>query len=139
MDYLLGSIGTIIVTLAILFFIRWASGNKKLYSVQYSQSYVYSLVRPLMSAEHSKVQVESQATKHYDEKYTKILIIKNKAYWIDDNSFYVADLDSDGNVDSNSAKLVDTMAMNKVQLNEAMLIVEELTRGKGYDSRDPGK
>lgn len=140
MDYLLGSTITFLTIAAVIFFVRRASKSEKILYVSYSQSQIHSLLSPLLQDEFiATLEQETQSTKHYNQLYTKILFIKKKAYWIKDNSFYVADLDEEGQVDVDSAKVVDTMAMNKVQLDEAMLIVEELTRGSGYDSRNAGK
>jgi hypothetical protein len=86
-----------------------------------------------------KDPVVSQSTIHNDSLYTQVVITKNKAYWIKDNTFIVAPITEDGEIDKEAAQAVDTMAMNKVQLEEMTLIVEELTRGKGYDSRGSGK
>lgn len=140
MDYLLGSIVTLLTIAAVIFFVRRVASTNKIVYASYSQSQLHSLIFPLLYDEITMtIEPVTQASKHYDSMYTKILFIKNKAYWIKDNSFYVADLDEDGQVNPDSAKVVDTMAMNKVQLDEAMLIVEELTRGSGHDSRNTGK
>jgi hypothetical protein len=49
-------------------------------------------------------------------------------YWIVNNTFYVADI-VDGNVEENTTRLVDTMTMDKVQLDKIMFIVEKLREG----------
>jgi hypothetical protein len=67
----------------------------------------------------------------------KIMIVKDRAYWIKDNTFYVATV-VDGQVNKETAKEVDTMAMSKVELDEMMFIVEKL-REDNNDSRGPGK
>ena len=71
--------------------------------------------------------------------FTQVVVTKNKAYWIKDNTFLVAPINEDGEIDREAATAVDTMSMSKVQLEEISLIVEELTRGKGYDSGSAGK
>jgi len=57
----------------------------------------------------------------------------NNAYWIKDNVFYMADMSSDGMVDKDTTRIVDTMAMNKVQLDKMMFIIDRL-REDTYDS-----
>jgi hypothetical protein len=140
MDYLIGSLVTIATIALVLFALRYVSNKTRFEGMQYSQSYIYELISPMvMEMTLIPAAVESQGTKHNDSRYITFLSINNKAYWIKDNTLYVAPIDEDGNMDQENAKHVDTMAMNKVQLNEVMFIVEELTRGKGYDSRGTGK
>ncbi len=142
MEYLLGSIVTL-VTLAIIgYLLRRYSLSKDEYEVIYSQSYVHNLMSPLamfMSLGVEASQPKTQSQNHYDSMFTQVVIARNNAYWIKDNTFLVAPINEDGEIDRESAVAVDTMSMSKVQLEEISLIVEELTRGKGYDSWDSGK
>lgn len=137
MEYLLGSFITFATIVTVLVLIRILSKRNKVYGVQYSQSYVYELIKPLIPDNMSQEFYESQSTKHYDKIHTNVLVMKDVAYWIKDTGLYRAPI-KDGLIDQESASIVDTMAMDKVQLDEVILIVEELTRGKGYDSRDSG-
>lgn len=141
MDYLIGSVVTFTTIIIISFLIRRYSVSRIKYETTYSQSYVHSMLSPLSIFIDSlqKDPVVSQSTIHNDSLYTQVVITKNKAYWIKDNTFIVAPITEDGEIDKEAAQAVDTMAMNKVQLEEMTLIVEELTRGKGYDSRGSGK
>jgi hypothetical protein len=54
------------------------------------------------------------------------MIVENEAYWIKDNQLYVADFDN-GNINSDSTREVDTMAMSAVELEKTMFIVEKLS------------
>ena len=67
-----------------------------------------------------------------------MVVVGKNAYWIKDNVFYEADV-VDGDVDKKTARQVDTMAMDKVQLNKMMSIVEKLTEGTHNDYWDSGK
>jgi len=69
--------------------------------------------------------------------YMKVMVVKNKAYWIKDNTFYVTDV-VEGEVVKENAKQVDTMAMDKVELKEIMFIVEKL-REDDDDNWSSGK
>lgn len=140
MDYLIGSLVSLLTVFLVLFILRRIARKNKIQSVQHSQSYLYELIRPILGEiDYLVEELETQATIHYDSLHTTVLSFKNNAYWIKDNSLYVADILADGDIDKENAKQVDTMSMNKVQLDEVMMIVEELTRGKGYDSRGTGK
>ncbi len=79
----------------------------------------------------------SQATKLYDKTHLRIIIFNDSAYWIKDNVFYTAEV-VDGNVDEASAKVVDTMTMDKVQLDTMAFIVDKLTEGTADDHRNSG-
>lgn len=140
MDYLIGSLVSLLTVFLVLFILRRVSLKNKIQSVQHTQSYLYELIRPVLGEiDYLVEELETQSTIHYDSVHTTVLSFKNNAYWIKDNSLYVADILDDGDIDKENAKQVDTMSMNKVQLDEVMMIVEELTRGKGYDSRGTGK
>lgn len=142
MEYLLGSVVTLATLLVIGYLLRRYSLKKDEYEITYSQSYVHSVMAPLtafMSLGEQPVQTETQSLKHYDSMFTQVVITKNQAYWIKDNTFLVAPINDDGEIDREAAVAVDTMSMSKVQLEEISLIVEELTRGKGYDSGSAGK
>lgn len=69
---------------------------------------------------------ETQMSKHNKQTEVRVLFLENKAYWIANNSFYSADLE-DGTVNQNTAKVVDIMAMDKVELDKMSFIVEMLT------------
>ena len=140
MDYLLGSAITLATILCVSFLIRRFASNKVINTVKYSQSYVYELTRPMYDDDYTvEVSKSTQLTKHYDSLYIKTVITNNQAYWIKDNTLFVAPLNDEGMIDKESAIQVDTMSMDKIQLNEMVFIVEELTRGNGYDSWSSGK
>lgn len=139
MDYLFGSLVTLSTVILVIILLRHIAKKNVIVGTQYTQSYLYELIRPLLSEDFMEEQYESQGTKHYDSNHTEVLIMKDKAYWIKDNGLHTAPISDEGNIDKDNAIRVDTMSMNKVQLDEVMLIVEELTRGKGYDSRGSGK
>ena len=61
----------------------------------------------------------------------------DRAYWIKDNTFYEANL-VDGEVDKNTTKVVDTMTMDKVELDKMAFIVQKLTEGTRNDFGNPG-
>jgi hypothetical protein len=58
------------------------------------------------------------------------------AYWIKDSKVYRADL-LEGRVQEDSAKVLDMMALDKVELEEVIFIVDKLTEGKSNDNGNP--
>lgn len=138
MEYLLGSL----VTVALFFISKkiFYSPDEKQYSFKktHSQSYVYSLVKPLLSLQYViSNSRQTQASKHLESLYVKVVIAENKAYWISGNTFFEAD-EEDGFVDKDTAKPVDIMSMDDVQLKKMMFIVETLTEGVEDEDRNSG-
>jgi hypothetical protein len=77
----------------------------------------------------------TQSSKHYEKVNIKVIIVENKAYFVKDGGFYCADMDGDY-IDNQSATVVDTMGMDKVQLDKMLFIMDQLRDGKKNDSGD---
>jgi len=75
----------------------------------------------------------TQSAKHDKNVNIKVIIMDEQAYWIKNNKFYMADM-SHGNVDKETTREVDTMTMNRVQLDKMMFIVDRL-REEAFDDR----
>lgn len=84
--------------------------------------------------EKDKVNKKTQSKLHDSKTNIKVIIMDNQAYWIKDNIFYTADMRMDGNVDKDSTRTVDTMSMNRVQLDKMMFIIDRL-REEAFDDR----
>lgn len=77
--------------------------------------------------------MKRQSVNHDKNVNIKVIIMDDKAYWIKDNVFYTADMQH-GLVDKETTREVDTMSMNKVQLDKMMFIVDKL-REEAFDDR----
>lgn len=138
MEYFIGSVVTIlmIILLNILTkrFVHPTSSK-----VAQSQSYIYNLIGPytLDNSELLRPPV-TQSSKHMEKMFVKVVIVDGHAYWIQDEVFYMADV-VDDEVDKDTRREVDTMAMDKVQLNKIMLVVEKLREGTYDDNWNSGK
>jgi hypothetical protein len=71
---------------------------------------------------------KTQSTDYISKNSVRAIVVDNNMYWIVNNAFYVADI-VDGNVEENTTRLVDTMTMDKVQLDKIMFIVDKLREG----------
>ena len=80
---------------------------------------------------------KTQSINHYDKTNIKVIIVDNNAYWIKDNIFYKAPLDGQS-IDKESAEQVDTISMDKVQLDKMLFIMDKLREGTSDDSRGSG-
>lgn len=133
MEYLLGSLTT-----AVSFFILTKILQNRLVhylpgKINISQSRTHSMVGHLILNIPEQKPLKTQATDHFDKAHVRVVLLENMAYWIQDSELLCAEI-IDGQVDSNSTKKVDTMALDDVELNKVILVVEKLTEGKTNDS-----
>jgi hypothetical protein len=128
MEYLFGAIAT---ATTIFFTYKWfvkTAVPRKSIKIIVSQSRTNELFKQMFMPEQSFPKATSQAMKDFDAKSTRILIIDNEAYWIKNNTVFVAEV-IDGEVEKETTREVDTMAMDKVQLKKMIFIVEKLKEG----------
>ena len=81
-----------------------------------------------------KAPKTSQSSELEAKTNIRVIIVDGQAYWIKDNSFFVADLEGK-NVDGSTARVVDTIHMDKVQLDKMLFIMDKLREGIEDDSR----
>jgi hypothetical protein len=83
-------------------------------------------------------EFSSQATEYYDKKNVRVIVIDETAYWISDNRLYSADF-VDGEIDLETKKVVDTFALDEIQLKKMSSIVDTLTAERfGNEGWDTG-
>lgn len=141
MEYLLGSVMTLVILFVAAKKFSSSKTMKVRVNVKYNQTRAFELSRPLNLIDEVMKFVTNkmvtQATKHHDSLHVKVVIADNEAYWISNNKFYVADV-MDRMVVQESAREVDTMVMDDVQLKKISEIVEILREEDGHDSSSPG-
>ena len=140
MEYFLGSV----ITLAILFVLekRLSANKVPAIKLRYSQSRSHSLFPVSRYAHyHEYSELKTQATQHSSSKaqaQLRVVLHEDDAYWIADNTLFTAKISGD-DIDRESTKIVDTMALDKVELNKLMIIVDKLTEGSNKnDNGNPG-
>lgn len=102
--------------------------------IRFSQSRKHILYGPQHSLNlNKKKKKDSQSFRHDKTINIKVIIMDDQAYWIKDNIFYMADMHH-GNVDKETTREVDTMTMNKVQLDKMIFIIDRL-REEAFDDR----
>jgi hypothetical protein len=138
MEYFLGSI----ITLIVIFFVKkylTTKVNTKIRPIRFSQTRALELSINIIKTVIKPIEIpDTQSSIHYNNNTLKILIFGKYAYWIKENTLYVADI-VDGEIDHESTKEVDTMDMDKVQLEKMIYIVEQLREGMPNDSWDSGQ
>lgn len=138
MEYLIGSFTTFLLILAISFLKKGDMVKQKV-TVRYSQSHIYDLVKPLLphvSNKPIKKRV-SQSTKYEDKTNIRVIIVGSTAYWVKENVFYKANVMNDG-VDSDTTEVVDTIGMDKVELDKMLFIMDRLREGLEDDRGSTG-
>jgi hypothetical protein len=136
MEYFLGSAITMIAMFITTRLISSHSFKVKQNPFRYSQSHIHMLIMPLVpELKNYKKRMVTQSSKHEEKMNIKVVILDNKAYFVKNGTFYCADVAGD-QIDSANAKSVDTMGMDRVQLDQMLFIMDQLRDGKKNDSGD---
>ncbi len=135
MEYLIGSLSTFIILG--LMSKKMLKGKNNKISLSYRQSHIFDIVKPLLPPV-KKPEVKTQSKAYEDKTNVKVIIMYNQAFWIKDNVFYMADM-REGYVDKETTRRVDTMGMDKVELDKMLFIMDQLRDGKINDSGSSGK
>lgn len=131
MEYVIGAVVSgLLITLAYFIFNKTIIQHRPI-KIKISQSRTYSMISQGMLNVPKKVRL-TQSLRHLQANHIRVLMTNSHAYWIKDNSVYRADI-KNGVVVEESAKPLDIMGMDRVQLDEMMFIVEKLTEGTSND------
>lgn len=137
MDYLLGSLSTFIAIWFVSYRLKKSTSNVRITVPLYSQSQSFLVTRHSMGAypitSYDSLSLKTQATEYFDKRHTRIVIYDNFAYWILNQKLYSAPFDGQ-EILNDSTKEVDTMGMDKVELEQMVFIVDLLTEGNSNDS-----
>ena len=136
MEYLAGSLVTLITMYIAAKLVRNPANNVRRVQTKFSQSRQYELTMDFLPAP-TKIPAVTQSSKHNQSQYTRIVFLGNVAYWIEDSRVYTANFE-DGIVDYENKKTVDMTAIDKVELDKMIFVVERLTEGLSNDSGNSG-
>ncbi len=104
----------------------------------YSQKDTHELFKYFFLIDSSNQKKRfSQLTKHTEKSMIKVMVIGQEAYWVSDNTFYVAKA-INGEVEPGSAQPVDIENMSKNDINKMLFILDNLESGKKNDSSGSG-
>ncbi len=135
MNNFLGALGlTVILLLTIGYIVLFR--NKEVYKPMMTQSMIhhqYSMQRKYIE----KINKKSQSKIRKEKENVRVIILEDTAYWIKDNAFYTAPM-VDNLINKESAIQVDTIHMDKVQLDKMLFIMDRLREGINDDSRGSG-
>lgn len=112
--------------------------KKNTSSMMHRQSDVHKLLKYFFSIPLSNNENNfSQLTKHKQKGIIKVIVLGDQAYWVSNNTFYVADA-VEGKVQKSTAKPVDIGSLPKVDLDKMLFILDSLRDGKRDDSGSTG-
>jgi hypothetical protein len=137
MEYFIGFVLTFLISLAIIVIMN-KKINKKMSRTLYSQKDTHELFKYFFAIESSSHKKRlSQLTKHTEKSMIKVMVVGHEAYWVSDNTFYVANAIG-GEVEAGSAKPVDIENMSKNDINKMLFILDNLQNGNKNDSGSSG-
>jgi hypothetical protein len=133
MDYLLG----FLVAIGMFLFFRFVAPKVILRDIgekiRYSQSHIHEIIKyNIPDSMFSPIRGPTQSSHHEKSMHLKVLFIEKEAYWIKENALFIAEQE-DGIVKEETARRVDTMGMNSVQLEKLVYIVDALNEGNEND------
>jgi hypothetical protein len=114
--------------------------NKAFSRTLYRQSDLHRIMKKFFSQQlipDLNANRSSQLTKRREKDTIKVIVIDEKAYWVSDNVFYVADAVG-GNLIPETAKPLDTKQMSNRDVSKMLLILDNLKDGKLNDSGSTG-
>ena len=133
MEFLFGFAAAIAALLIFRSALFRVSKENTLPQIKYSQSHVHEIIKNhIPSSYFHPIRKNAQSQNHRNSTSTRVVFVENNAYWIRDNTLFVADY-NDGIVDEDSTRKVDTMGMDGVELKKVISIVEALTEGQNND------
>jgi hypothetical protein len=132
MEYIVGSLITLATIMLVARALRPATMTDA-HKVRYAQSHIFELIKPFTALGiYDYPILNTQSSKHASSTKQKVLFIENRAYWIKNNALFVSEV-IDGVISEDNAQIVDTMALDKVELEQIIFIVEKLTEGTNND------
>ena len=109
---------------------RYNKFNKTLYS----QRDLYNILKNMFDSKIDVTKtVDSQSKKYRENRMVRVMIVGNRAYWVKDNIFYVADAEGDYPIPE-TAQPVDTSQMSKKDVEKMLFILDNLKDGNINDS-----
>ena len=114
-----------LLIIGLTLFLSWSIikvSNKKritfLKNIKYRQSDMYEMIKDVIPKQRfDKPKFITQSQKHVQKNMLRVVIEKDRAYWILENVFYTADA-INGRVDENTIKPLDVENMSKKELDK---------------------
>ena len=112
--------------------------RKRFSKTLYRQSDIHKLLKYFFSIRLPNNEgPSSQLTKRKEKNMTKVIFVDNQAYWVSENTFFVAE-SVNGEIQRQTARPVNTNGLSKVDLNKMLFILDSLKNGSKNDSGSSG-
>lgn len=113
--------------------------NKKYHRPINRQSDMHHMLKDFFAHQHTNsIKENSQLGKQINKSSTRVILTDDdKAYWVKDNTFFVADTNN-GLVDHSTAKQIDTINMSENDLDKMLFILDKLRDGNHNDRGGSG-
>ena len=133
MQYVL-TIGLTLIVFWSIIIIK-ARFDKKTYGKSvYRQSDMHEMLKIFFERDlEINKSFSSQLNKRKEDKTTKVVILEDQAYWVDNNVFYVG-LTVNGIVKPETARPLDTSKLSTKDIDKLLFILDTLKGGKSNDS-----
>lgn len=92
----------------------------------------------VLIAQKKGVHPSQQSRQKYRSDKIKVVVVGDRAYWIQNNTFYQTVVTEDGEIDQSLAIPVDTTNMIQDDIDRLMLIVDDLRRVEEDDGSSSG-
>jgi hypothetical protein len=133
-EYFLGFLVAIVTLVLLRLLVPRIIKNNPTTKIKYSQTHIHNIIKDNLP-DHLFLPMKKprQTINHEKSIHLKILFFEKEAYWIKENALFIAEQE-DGIVKEETAKRVDTIGMNRVQLEKVIYIVDILNEGNQNDS-----
>jgi len=134
MIYLLAIPLTLLVFWSIIIIVKKINKRNNSYVI-YRQSDMHNMLKYFFSlGVENQEKPSSQLTKRLEKDMISVVVYGNQAYWVSDNTFYVADA-FNGEVNTETAKPVNVESMSKLEVEKMLSILDSLKNGKVKNDR----
>jgi hypothetical protein len=123
-------IAGVLTTLTLIAIIRQYNKLKHVKKIIVKQSEMFMLIKNFLPEFMFRPsQLDSQALRYeYDREFRYIEMPDHKAYWIDKNKIYYAEV-TDGRFNPDNAKLAEMENLSEQRVNEVLYIYNSLKNG----------
>jgi hypothetical protein len=122
--------------------------NKRLYSVKGRQTTIHELIQGFLPTNEDFIRVliakkrgmhpsQNQSRQRYNPDKIKVVVVGDRAYWVQDHVFYQTVVTEDGEIDQSLAIPVDTTNMNQEDIDRLLHIVDDLRSTEEDDGNSP--
>jgi len=122
--------------------------RKGFYSVKARQTTIHELIQnflptnddfiKVLIAKKRRVHPSQQSRQKYKANQIKVVVVGDRAYWVQNNTFYQTVVTEDGEIDQSLAIPVDTTNMNQEDIDRLMQILDDLRSNEENDGSSSG-